>query len=489
MGCTFHDSSGDDPSNGTRFTAADVGVFVNHNPVKSSTEQTALRDEIIVSTVAGSGIDGCAILVRKRPNRSTDLLECSGVVPVIDDDCRALKIEQVEPSWRASTAARKTFQTHSYQLQRYSQTPGRSGTGQHILYLKADHAAVHERHPVEVGQPRLTRTVTEHNPAVPHRRGQASRGQMLDNNRIGRVECKIDDLPLAPFFHIHDQWIGSIEDSRPLLGNGGNNRALHPRQPFGRIDFAKTEMVSRTDIRNNGNIAGVEATTLAQNAAAGGLQHSRRNRRIGKHAPRTHRATAITSLNLSCTNPNSLCACRPHSRTTGGRQMGKQPHDGCFPVGTRNGSHGNPAIVSRSKQRIDDRSANITRCANRRLQMHPQPWSSVHLNHNTTLGFKRMPNISRNNIDTCDIQADDPGSLDGPRCHIWVHVIGHIFGRATGAQVGILPQQDDPIQAWHAFWRKPLLCQDGHCHLVDDHRTQRRCVVSASTGVLIDAID
>ena len=409
---------------------------------------------------------------------------------VVHDDRRPLEVEQVEAARRPARARRKALQPQPHQFQRHAQPPCRRGCCQRVFHLEGHESAVHQRHAVEVCQPRLTRTVTEHDPALADRRPQPALGEMLNQHGIRRIEREVDDLSLAPLLHVDHQRIGGVEHGRAgAAPHPGDDRALHPGEAFGRVDLTEPQVIAGGDVGDDGHVARIETTALAEDAPAGRLQHGCRDRRIGQHAACARRAAAVTAVDLPTAHPDALGAGRAHGGAARRRQVREQPHHRALAVGAGNGGHRNPSVVMWRKQRVDDRRANVPWGPDRRLQVHPQSRTGIHLDHHAALRLERLCDVGGDDVDARDIEADDPRRFDGAGGHLRMDDVGHVFARSAGAEVGVLTQEHRAINGGDALRSEPLVCQHGQCHLVYPHRAERSGVITAAARVFIDAID
>ena len=169
--------------------------------------------------------------------------------------------------------------------------------------------------------------------------------------------------------------------------------------------------------------------------------------------------------------------------------MRDEPDDRGLAIGAGDRGGRNPTILARREQRIDDGLPDGPGSAHRGLQVHAQPRARIHLDHDATLCLQRLGDVGGDDVDACHVEPDDPRRLDGPRRHLRMHAVGDVLGPATGAQVGVVPQEHHSAGRGHALRGEALLGEHGDRHRVDHHRAQRRGMVAAPPGILVDAID
>ena len=92
--------------------------------------------------------------------------------------------------------------------------------------------------------------------------------------------------------------------------------------------------------------------------------------------------------------------------------------------------------------------------------MHPQARSCVDLDDHTALTLKRLRDVLGDNVDACDIQADDACSLDRMPSNIWMELIGNIARRSAGAQVRIATDKHFLANRRNRVWRHALIEQN-----------------------------
>ena len=408
---------------------------------------------------------------------------------VVHHDRHALEIEQVEPSRRAVGIARKRLQADPHKFQRHTEPPRGGGTGQRVLHLEGHQALMHQRHLVELRESRFTRAVAEHDPALANGGCEAACGEMLDDERVGRIDGEVDHLTFAPFLHVDDERVGGVEDGGAAGPHGRDDRPLHPGQLLRRVDLADAEMISLADVGDHSHVAAVEATALAEDAASCGLEHRRRHRRVGKHAAGALRTATVAGVDLAAADPYALGAGRAHGRAPGGRDVRQQSHHGRLAVRARDRGGGNPPGLPLGKHRVDDRTAHLARRAHGGLEVHPQAGGRVDLDHRPPLRLERLRDVGGHDVDAGHVEADDPRRLDGPRGHLRMHGIGHVFRRAAGAQVRVLPQEHHSFGGRHALRRETLLGEHGQSHLIDRNRREHVGVVTTPPRILVHRID
>ena len=408
---------------------------------------------------------------------------------VIADDPDPVEGEEIEAPWRAGPAGRKALQTEADELQRHTQPPGRRRRRQDVLDLEADRPAMDQRHAVEMRQARLPRAVAEDDPAVADGRRQAPLRQMLDHQGEIGVEREVNDLARAPLLHVDDERIGGVEHRGTRFAHRVDDCPLHPSELLGGIDIGHAEMVARADIRDDADVAGIEAAALAEDAAAGRLEDRRGDRRVGEHAASALRTAAITAVDLPPPHPDPLGAGRADGSAADRGDVGEKTDDRRLAIGAGHRRNGDPTVIPRREERVDDRGPDIARLANGRLQMHPQAGAGVDLNEHPPLQLQWPGDVGRHAIDAGDIEADDPRRLDRPGSDLRVDDVGDILGGSAGGEIGVAPQHYGLTVGRDHPDIEPLVTEHRQRYLVKGHGAQAAGVVAAPPRVLINGID
>ena len=248
-------------------------------------------------------------------------------------------------------------------------------------------------------------------------------------------------------------------------------------------------MVARADVRDDADVAGIEAAALAEDAAAGRLEDRRRDRRVGEHAAGALRTAAITTVDLPPPHPDPLGAGRADDGAADGGDVGEEPDDRRLAVGAGHRRNGDPTVVPRREERVDDRGPDIARLANGWLQMHPQAGAGVDLDEHPPLQLQWPGDVGRHAIDAGDVEADDPRRFDRPGSDLRVDRVGDILGGSAGGEVGVAPQDHGLTVGRDHPDIEPLIAEYRQRDLVKGHGAQTAGVVAAPPRVLIDGID
>ena len=95
----------------------------------------------------------------------------------------------------------------------------------------------------------------------------------------------------------------------------------------------------------------------------------------------------------------------------------------------------------------------------------------------------------RHHVDAGDVQADDLGGIDGAGRHGRMHPLGHVDGRAAGAQIGVAADQHRRAGRRNRIGREALIGQHGQGHRVELDLAQYRSVMFAAAGIGVHLLD
>ena len=121
--------------------------------------------------------------------------------------------------------------------------------------------------------------------------------------------------------------------------------------------------------------------------------------------------------------------------------------------------------------------------------MHAQAWGCVHFDHAAALFFKGAQHRFAHHVDATNVQADHLGRCNGTQCHFRVHVIGHVGGRATRGEIGVVAQNHACAFGRHGVGFKALLFEARDGDVVKPNLGQGRGVAFTATWVGIHNVD
>ena len=96
-----------------------------------------------------------------------------------------------------------------------------------------------------------------------------------------------------------------------------------------------------------------------------------------------------------------------------------------------------------------------------------KPGRRVDLDDHAALLFQRPADVGGHDVHAGDVQADHRGGLDGAGGHLGMDPLGHVDGRAAGAQVAVAANEDDRAGRRHGLGRVALLGQHAQRHGVE----------------------
>ena len=115
-----------------------MGGRGNRHPLSSRT----LADQVDVATITGRGINREPLLVRELLNDRHQREERRRIVAVVDNHCRAIVGEQIEPAGRLAHAGVERFEASADLFGWYTERPNRSGGSEDIFDLERDAATI-----------------------------------------------------------------------------------------------------------------------------------------------------------------------------------------------------------------------------------------------------------------------------------------------------------------------------------------------------------
>ena len=118
-----------------------------------------------------------------------------------------------------------------------------------------------------------------------------------------------------------------------------------------------------------------------------------------------------------------------------------------------------------------------------------KPGDGVDLHDHAALLFQRGADIGRHDVDAGNVQADHLGRFHGAGRHLGMDPLGHVDGRAAGAQVAVAANEDDGAGGRDGIGRVALIGQNAQGHGVELDLAQDGGVMLAAARVEIDRVD
>jgi len=140
-------------------------------------------------------------------------------------------------------------------------------------------------------------------------------------------------------------------------------------------------------------------------------------------------------------------------------------------------------------QAVHDGLADGAGLAVRRREMHAQPGRGIHLDKAAALLLERAQYGLGHHVHAADVQAHHLGCGHGACGDLGVHIVGHVGGRATGGQVGVVAQHHALALLGHGLGRQALQCEAGQRNVVQPDLGERSGMAFATARVLVDDVD
>ena len=201
------------------------------------------------------------------------------------------------------------------------------------------------------------------------------------------------------------------------------------------------------------------------------------------------RPAAIAVVDAAAGDVDAVGAGHAHATAGAREHVGDQPRRRRLAVDAGDGDDRNAAVLSAGKQRFDDRFADRSRRAGRRLQVHPQPGLGVDFDDHAALVVERLADVVGDDVDAGDVEPDHPGRFDGLPRHVGMDPIGDVGRRAAGAQVRVAADEDLAAGGRNRIGREALFGQHRQGNAVDLDRAQDGGVAVAAARIAIDLVD
>ena len=208
------------------------------------------------------------------------------VVGVVDDDAVAVELEHVHAARRHVVRRREGPQALADVVEMGAGGPRGGGRGQRVLDVHPraalergrDQMGPHQRH-------RLAALAQDDHLAVAallQRDCAAAAGGLELQALVLRIGAEVDDRSRAVARHGGHQRVIGVEHGDPVAGHGLDDDALDLGQLADRVDAAEAEVVAG-HVDHDGDVVAVVAEALAQDAAAGDLEHGEVDGRVLEH--------------------------------------------------------------------------------------------------------------------------------------------------------------------------------------------------------------
>ena len=133
-------------------TSAGVLIFIEEHAIECVGELPPLADHVAVSAVAGRGVHNGPVLVRELIEHVDQSLKRGRVVAIVQNDGRAVDLEQVEAAGNRLRISPEDCQGILDDLERNTKRPARRHRSEHVFHLEPNATASGERNVGQVRQ-------------------------------------------------------------------------------------------------------------------------------------------------------------------------------------------------------------------------------------------------------------------------------------------------------------------------------------------------
>ena len=153
--------------------------------------------------------------------------------------------------------------------------------------------------------------------------------------------------------------------------------------------------------------------------------------------------------------------------------MGDQTRCGRLAVHSGDANDGDATVVLAGEHHLDDRFTDRSRLTGGWLDVHSQARSCVDFYDHSALALKWLRDVLGDDVDSCNIEADDACGFDCMPSNIRVDHVGNVACCPTCAQVGIAANQNFLAQGWNRIGCHPLFEQHAERYGIDFDFAQR----------------
>ena len=254
--------------------------------------------------------------------------------------------QDVEPSRAGAQTAIEARQAIAHTIQRNTQAPGRGHGRQDIFNLEGEQAAVRQRNVDHRGNGGLLRALRENDHSLPFEHGPAASPAMLHHYRMFTAAAEEHYSTPTARGHGSDQRIVRFKHRVAVRPHGLDEYAFDACQVLWGLDPGNAQVVSVGDVCDNGNVAAIEAETLANNAAPGNLEHARIDKRVQEQTAGSLGSRAIVLVNETPGHKGPVGTGHAYPMSKRFDQAGDQSNGGCLAVHASNRGDRNPAGIT-----------------------------------------------------------------------------------------------------------------------------------------------
>src|SRR5450631_3358960 len=303
------------------------------------------------------------------------------------------------------------------------------------------------------------------------------------------MTAKEDHGTAALVGHLGDQRIVGVQHGRALGRYAPDGHGFDQRQLFHGVDAGHAQVIAFADVRNDGDVTPIEAQAFAQQAAARGFEHGSIDTRITEHRAGALGTTAVAGVEAAVFDVNPVRAGHSHAAPGHLQQVRHAAGGGGLAVGTGHGDDRNAAVFAVRENRIDHRLTDRAGRALRRLDMHAQPRGRVDFDDGSAGDIERLVDARGDNVDAGHVQADHGRRVDSALGDQRMNLVGDVDRAATGAEVGVAPEDDDLARFGNGFNGEALLGQHFEADGIEPQFAERGCVIFAAARIEVFDVD
>ena len=450
---------------------------------------TPIRDDLAELRGVVQSVAGLVHEVAEHPHRR-------GVVAVVDDDRTAVDLDLVQPAGGQVVVGRERPQTLPDVVQRRAGGERRRGRGHRVLHVHHRPAAEGGGQQVGPGQLHRPPAVLDHDhvaelAALQDHRPATAPAVVVD--RLAHLAARLghgepDDLAGTAPAHLAHQRVVGVQHGVPVARHRLDQHRLHVGQLLEGVDAAQTEVIG-LDVQHHGDVVALVAQTLAQDAAAGDLEHGEVDPRVLQHHPGGLRSGRVGADDQPLVDHHAVGRGHPDLAADALEDVGDHPRGRGLAVRAGDRDDRDPAGRARREQHVDHRLGDVLRVADRRVGVHPEAGRGVHLADRAAGLAHRLGDVGADEVDAGDVEPDHPGRLLGDLDVLRVRLEGPVDRDAAGGHVAGQRELDHVAGGRHVVHLETLLRHELDGRVVDRDPGQHLLVPDAAARVGVGDVD
>ena len=199
---------------------------------------------------------------------------------------------------------------------------------------------------------------------------------------------------------------------------------------------------SGCDVEHDRDVVAGVPEALAQDAAAGDLEHCEVHPRVLQHHPRRPRAGGVGLDHQPVVDHDAVGRGHADLAAHALEDVRDHPAAGGLSVGAGHRDDRDPRAGAGRKQQVHHGFRDVLRVTDRRVRVHPEARRGVHFADRAAGLADRLGDVGAEEVDAGDVEADDPGGLLGDVDVVRVGLEGAVDGDAAGRHVAGQRQLD-----------------------------------------------